>query len=166
MQLRAYARTIIMAAAVLLFALPHGGSVSFLGSFVWVTAAVLFVPWAVYSLTRIVFRPNERRNRGIRLVIWTAAVAVTVAANAHWDSVARREADAAVSAVVAYKTRTGAYPASLADVGIDPQLLREKYSLGYRVDRGGQPDLLYSQPSMPMIAHHYDFAHGRWFQVD
>ncbi|HEX9079776.1 MAG TPA: hypothetical protein VF795_09315 [Desulfuromonadaceae bacterium] len=164
--LREYAKTIVLAIVVLLSVLPHGSSGPSIGSFVWVAATAFFLPWAVYSLFRIVFRPAERRSRSIRLAIWAVTIAIIVAATGHWDAVARQEADSAVSAIVAHKNRTGAYPASLADVGIDPQVLREKYSLRYRVDNDGKPALFYSQPSMPMIAHHYDFAHGRWFQLD
>ncbi len=166
MKFREYAKTIVLAIIVLLSALLPGSGGSFIGSFVWITAAVIFLPWAVYSLIRMVLRPNERRSRSIRLAIWTVTIVVTVAATTHWDAVARQEADAAVSAIVAYKSRTGAYPGSLADVGINPQPLREKYSFGYRVDINGKPLLLYSQPSMPMIAHHYDFEHGKWFSLD
>jgi hypothetical protein len=149
MKLAEFYKTLILAGVVLFFAFPHGGTVTVIGSFVWVTAAVLFLPWAVYSLVRIVLCPDERRNRGIRLAIWTATIFITVAANGHWDAAARKEADAAVTAIVGHRSRTGAYPNSLADLGIDAQALRKKYSLAYRVDKDGKPTLLYSQPSMP-----------------
>ena len=69
------------------------------------------------------------------------------------------------AAIVSHKGRTGSYPQGLNELGVDAQALKEKFSLSYRVDNG-QAFLFYSQPSMPMVAHHYNFETGSWSTLD
>jgi hypothetical protein len=82
------------------------------------------------------------------------------------DSIALEQASAVASAVSVYKNRTGTFPKTLLDVGYDSSDLRSKFSLAYRVDPDGKAALFYSQPSMPTIAHHYDFNAGTWRKRD
>jgi len=158
-------KTAILAGAVLFFALPHSSDIALLGSFVLVAAAVIFVPWAIYSLVRMVIRPSERRGRGTSLAIWAITLVVSFTAQAHRDTAARKEATAAVSAIQAHKNRTGSYPESLSALGIDAQALKEKFSLTYRLN-DGKAALFYSQPSMPLVAHHYNFETNSWGKLD
>ncbi len=158
-------KTIVLAGVVLFFALWHGDGISPLGSFVLVATALVFVPWAIYSLVRMAIRPAERRSRAIRIVIWGATIALSLAAQARWDAAARDEANGAVAAVQAHKSRTGSYPEGLSDVGINAQALNEEFSLAYRV-HDGKAYLFYSQPSMPMVAHHYNFETTSWERLD
>ena len=166
MNFRGYAATLMLALMVVLAVASNGYASNFVGSFVWLAVVVMFPLWALYSVVRIIIRPAERRRRGIRLGIWITTIAILVAVTGHWDAVARREADAAVAAVVAYRNRSGLYPASLGAVGVNAQQLKERYSLSYRLTDTGQPRLLYCQPSMPLVAHHYDFERRQWFRRD
>ncbi|MBI5279562.1 MAG: hypothetical protein HY854_24230 [Burkholderiales bacterium] len=158
-------RTLIAAGIVLGLAVLPGSMMQLLGSFALVGATLVFLPWAVFSLFRMARRPAERRSRAIGLGIWIATLAIAVNVRDHWDTTARTRADAAAGAVQAHKVRTGAYPNSLADVGIDAGALKEEFSMSYRTDQG-KPALFYSQPSMPMVAHHYDFDTRSWRHVD
>jgi hypothetical protein len=158
-------KTAILAGAVLFFALPHGSDIALLGSFVLVAAAVIFVPWAIYSMVRMVIRPSERRDRGTSLAILAITLVVSFTAQAHRDTAARKEATAAVSAIQAHKSRTGSYPETLNSLGIDAQALKQKFSLTYRLN-DGKATLFYSQPSMPMVAHHYKFESNSWGKLD
>lgn len=165
MKVTGFAKTLVLVGIVLFFALPHSGGVALLGGFVSVVVVMIFLPWAIYSLVRIAIRPAERRGRGTSLAIWAATVVVLFAARAHWDAVAREEVNATVAAIQSYQSRTGAYPESLSELGIDAQALKEKFSLSYRLD-DGKAALFYSQPSMPMMAHHYDFQSNSWKRRD
>ena len=158
-------RTLIPAAIVLALALWPNRMVSFLGGIALVAAAVFFVPWVIYSLVRMIFRPAERRSRAITIVIWIATFVVAFSVRSEWDTTARTQADAAVSAIQAHKARTGAYPNNLGEVGIDEKPLKDRFSLNYRVQEG-KAFLIYSQPSMGMVAHHYNFETSSWVEHD
>ena len=155
MKIRENASTIVLAITVLLSVLSKG-------SFVWITAGILFPPWALYSFIRIIKYPSERRSRSIRLAIWIVTIAILLVAADHWDSAAEHEADSVASAVVAYKTRTGAYPGELSEVGIDAQLLRDEYRIYYYVNENGMPGLSYFRPSMPLFLYRYNFERRTW----
>ena len=159
------AKTLIPVGIVLALALFYTGETALLGSFVLVAVTVVFLPWAIYSLVRMAIRPTERRSRGISLAIWATTLLVAFGARAHWDTAARKEANAAASAIQAYKGRTGAYPNSLREVGIDGEALKEEFSLRYRLN-DGKATLFYSRPSMPMVAHHYNFETNSWGRLD
>jgi len=136
-----------------------------LGSFVLVAVTVVFLPWAIYSLVRMAVRPLERRNRGTRLTIWFATLVVAFCVRAYWDISVRKEADAVVSAIQAHRGGKGAYPSSLSDVGLNAEALKKEFSLSYRLNNG-KATLFYSQPSMPMVAHHYNFDTNTWGRLD
>lgn len=165
MKAMGFARTLLLVSIVLFFALPHSGGIALLGSFVLVAVVVTFLPWMIYTIVRIAIRPAERRGRGTILAIWATTVVVLFAAHAHWDAAAREEANAAVSAIQSHKSRTGSYPESLSELGINEQALKDKFSLSYRLN-DGKAAFFYSQPSMPMVAHHYDFQSNSWRKRD
>ncbi len=77
------------------------------------------------------------------------------------ESEARAEAEAVAAALLAHRNRSGAYPASLAEVGFDPQALRDKWYLSYRLD-GAKPFLFYSVQNNWMVTNHYDFESRTW----
>lgn len=160
-----FVTTLVLAGVVLLLAISRINSeLSFVGGFVLVAATLIFLPWAVYTLVRIVIRPLERRSRAIRLAIWSATLVASFAAREQWDAAAHEEATAAVSAVQVHKGRTRKYPASLSEVGIDAEALKKKYSFTYRIE-DGKPRLFYSKPSMPTVAKHYDFEGNSWSEL-
>ena len=165
MKAAGFGTTLVLAGVVLLLAVPRINSeLSFVGGFVLVAAMLIFLPWAVYTLVRIAIRPLERRSRAIRLAIWSVTLVASFAARAQWDVAAHEEATAAVSAVQVHKGRTGKYPASLSEAGLDAEALKKKYSLSYRLE-DGKPKLFYSQPSMPTVAKHYDFEGNSWSEL-
>lgn len=165
MKAAGFTKTLLLVSGVLFFALPHSGGIALVGSFVSVAVVAIFLPWAIYSLVRIAIRPAERRGRATSLAIWVITVALLFAAQAHWDAAAREEVNVAVSAIESFKSRTGSYPENLSELGIDAHALKEKFSLSYRLD-DGKAALFYSQPSMPMVAHHYDFQTHSWGRRD
>lgn len=158
-------KTLVLVGIVLGLALSHGGEMRLLGSVALAVVAIIFLPWAIYSLVRIAIRPEERASRGASLAIWTTTLVVAFGARAYWDTAARKEANAAASAIQTYKGRTGAYPNSLSEVGLDAAALKEEFSLSYRIN-DGKATLFYSQPSMPMVAHHYSFETNSWARLD
>ena len=162
MQLRRYMLALGLAAALLILSLPFP---AFSGPELALALMLAFfatVLWVLYSLIRALFRRTGRADRLVQLAIWIPTLVLTSVAMNYRDSIAREEASAVVSAVSAYKSRTGSFPKTLHDVGHDSNELRRRFSLAYRVDPDDKAALFYSQPSMPTIAHHYDFNAGSW----
>lgn len=99
------------------------------------------------------------------MAIWFAATVVVTLAFSYRDRTAREEVEVAIAAVKDHKQRTGSYPASLAEAGLDATGLRAKYSVGYFL-QAGDAVVLYSQPSMPLVAHRFHFKSNAWERVD
>lgn len=121
----------------------------------------VFMAAALYNLVQMIRMPTERKRRGIRLAIWFAALLLVGAVQSHWTTASRRDADAAVQAILAHKARTGAYPTRLDELGLDEQALAEKWRLKYSV-RDGKAALAYPMTLMPLSIYEYDFDAGRW----
>lgn len=122
--------------------------------------------WVLYSLGVIGFRKTGRAERSVRLAIWIPVLLVVFAVLAQRDRSARDQASEVIAAVAAHRARTGSFPHALAEVGLDAAEQRRRLHLGYRVDAGGKAMLSYAQPSMPTIAHHFDFATATWTRRD
>ena len=134
MQIKSYAKTLIPAAIVLVVASLNGA-----GPLLGLLLAV-FIVWALYSAARMGVKPAERRDRGARLVIWAVALGIALAVQAYWTAASRSAAETAAAALRDHRSRTGAYPASLADTGLDEQALRGEWGLRY-LFRNGRPEL-------------------------
>ena len=147
--------------AVLLLELIQGGMGGLLFSF----ALPIILVWLIYSLLRLLFRSADRAARAARMAIWLGMTVVIALAFGHRDGTAREEVELAIAAVKGHKQRTGSYPASLAQAGLDATGLRAKYSVGYFLE-AGDAVVLYSQPSMPLVAHRFHFKTGTWERVD
>lgn len=158
---RPFVLPVLLVFAVLLLELLHGGMGGLLFSF---TLFVLIV-WLIYSILQLLFRPAERAARAARIVIWLATIFLLTAALGYRDRAARQEVEAAIEVVSNHKQRTGSYPATLADAGLDIARLRKRYSVGYFLE-AGDAVILYSQPSMPLVSHRFHFKTGTWERLD
>ena len=151
----AYAKTLVLVAVVLFLTLPADGGIWFC------LVLLLFMPWALYNLVRLGTKPAERRPHVIRLAIWIVALVAAGATQVHWTNAAREQANAAAQSLLAYKVRTGSYPASLAEAGLDEHALSSEWRLRYRL-REGKPELRYPASLMPLTEYGYDFEARRW----
>lgn len=161
-----YAVTVALALAVLALALPLeavASSGAMLGLAFILPIAVL---WILYSAARMLFRPAERKERAIRLAIWIPATVLAVISMQYRDTTARDTAASVIASVSDYKKRTGSYPKGLVEVGLNADELRSRFSMAYRLQSDGKVFLLYSQPSMPLVSHSYDFQAGAWQRFD
>lgn len=155
MTIPAFARMPLLVAIVLFLSLPKEGGAWF------GLVLVVFIVWALYNLVRLILKPVERRVRVARFAVWLAVVALAGATQAHWSTASREHADATAAALLEYKMRTGSYPATLAEAGLDEQSLRAEWQVGYRL-RDGIPELDYPASIMPLAIYEYDFAARRW----
>ena len=78
---------------------------------------------------------------------------------------ARADAEAVVTALQKHRGVSGAYPTSLAEIGFDPNTLRDKWRLSYRLENG-KPYLFYSAQNNWLVAHHYNFESKVWESRD
>src|SRR5437870_12823715 len=104
--------------------------------------------------------PGKHDGLGIRVAIWGFALALVAAVQGYSAYAARADADMAVAAVTRDKERTGSYPATLGEVGLDPDDLWRKWRAVYAA-RGGRPSLFYATTFTPFESYHYDFQARR-----
>jgi hypothetical protein len=125
--------------------------------------AALLLWWAIaWSAARLVGRPSPGwRRRVLRFGLWAIALGLSGAVHAYWSQAARAQADAVASAVLAYKSRAGSFPASLEQVGLDEIRLRHDWMLGYAF-ADGRPSLFYAATFTMFDGYAYDFEQRRW----
>ena len=148
-------KTFALITIVLFFTLQKGGGplLAILLPFFLITV--------IFNLIRMVQRPIERKNRGIRLATWSIVFALAGSIQIYWSRASRNEAESALQNVKAYKERTGSYPASFREVGLEDKYLKDKWGLRYSV-KEGKPALTYPAPIMPLAVYEYDFEAHKW----
>jgi hypothetical protein len=115
----------------------------------------------IYNAIVAVRKPERRRLSQVRIVVWLIVPLIVGATHWHLYRAARADADTAVAAVVGYKARTGSWPATLRDAGIEEPQFGRRWMLGYLVGDGG-PQLVYAATFTIYEAHMYDFDAQRW----
>lgn len=151
----AYLKTLIPASIMLLVSLQKGSG------FVVLMLLPLLVLYALYQVVRMMRGAEERKKRAIRLVIWLSAFTLAGTLQAYWHQASRNDAEQAAAWVLAHKVRTGSYPASLREAGLDDGLLRNKWRIRYTL-RQGTPVLSYPMSFMPLSSYEYDFIARTW----
>lgn len=148
-------KTFILVAITLFFTLQKGYGA-------WVPPlGLFFLLAALYNIVKMIRKPDERKQRGIKLAIWFVVLAVAGAVQSHWAEGTRDEAGKVAKALREYKTRTGAYPANLKEGGLDEQALNDQWEIRYLI-RDGKPMLVYPAPFMPLTTYEYDFEQNKW----
>jgi len=150
-----YIKTLLLVALMLVLTVPpHVG-------FMVLLFLPIFIAWAIYGSTVMIRKPEQRKLRAIKIAIWTTAFLVVGAIHLYWARAARKDADAVLSAVHSYKTKTGMYPENVTQLGIDERDLQHKWMLGYLPGKD-QPFLAYASTFMLFGTFTYDFHHGKW----
>lgn len=121
----------------------------------------IFIFVLIYNLIRMTCKPDERKKRGIRMAIWLVALSVGAAVQSYWASGTSKEADKVAKLVLDYQIRKGAYPANLAEAGLDEKTLESEWDIRYFM-REGKPVLVYPAPYMPLTTYDYDFDKHTW----
>ena len=150
-----YIKTFVLVAIVLFFSLQNGNGLM-LGILL-----PIFMVTVLYNFIRMIRKPEERKRRGIRLAIWTITLALACTVQIHWSEASHNEAELASKKILAYKERTGTYPASLKEVGLDGKYLEDEWALRYFVQEG-KARLIYPMPFMPLATYEYDFEARKW----
>lgn len=150
-----YKKTSILAAVVLLLALQRSSG------FVLLILLPFLLIFVTYQLVRMIRKPGERKARGIRLAIWSLTFALAGSVLTYRNAASRNEADLALTRLLEYKQRTGSYPGSLGEVGLDEAKLHDKWRLRYSV-KEGKPALVYPQTFMPLATYDFDFEAVKW----
>lgn len=150
-----YAKTLVLVAAVLFFTLQNhaGYLVIFVLPFVFLSLIV--------GTVLMVRRPQERQRRGIRMLIWASALALIGAVQWYRADAARADAEGAVRAIVEHKARSGSYPSTLAQAGLDEEALHARWTLRYSL-KNGRPALSYAATLIPTDGYDYDFESSQW----
>lgn len=155
MQTAAYFKTLAAVAVTLFLLLPKNSG------FALALAVPVFAAWVLYNVARIALKPPERRNRGLRLATWGGVLILVASTQVYWVKASRGHADAAVAAILLHHSRTGHYPASLREAGLDEEALRADWNIVYR-PRDSVPDLNYPITYIPLSTYEYDFQANKW----
>lgn len=118
-----------------------------MGSLVLILIAVPVMLWIVFNVAFITTRPAERRVRLINLTLcaltFSAFAVVKDVQLALGREEARRQADAVVAQVQAYRARTGAWPRSLGSADINEPAVAELHMEISRWNTEGRTELVY-----------------------
>lgn len=148
-------KTFVLVAILLFLTLQKGEG------FVLILLLPFFLITVLYHAVRMIRRPEERKSRGIKIAVWTITFALAGTVQTYWSKASHQDAQLVLKKVLAHKARTGSYPASLVDLGLDEQYLKEKWGLRYS-GKDGRPMLVYPVPFMPLDLYQYDFEAFRW----
>jgi hypothetical protein len=120
--------------------------------------AVVWI-WQAISIAR---NPDQRTLRVLRVIAWMLAFCLVGLLNLHWYRESRAYADKVVAAVSTHYARTGNYPTSLEQVGIQPKDLNSrKWRLSYGLSNG-RPYVFYAVPYIIFDMYDYDFQTRKW----
>jgi len=150
------ARTVLCLAIFLFFTAPmHGG-------FIALMLLPFFVAVWIWEVASIAHKPDQRRLRVLRVLAWIVSFCLVGLLNLYWYRESRAYADKIVAAVSNHHTRTGSYPASLEQVGIQPDdRSSRKWRLAYVIN-DGKPNLFYAVPYAIFDTYDYDFETRKW----
>lgn len=149
-------RTAIAAALVaVLFSMPLMG-------FATVILALPILVWLMYSLYVIAQRPEQRRERLVRVACWLGALAVIASVHLYLQFSTRARANEVVQTIARYLDTTGNCPSDLAQLGLGPETLRSRLGLSYFRCEGGIATLGYAKTYIPFETFEYDFRRRTW----
>ena len=152
-------KTTLLLATFLFFTLPmHWG-------FIAAMLLPIFVCVWIYDIVVMVRDPGQRLMRTARMAIWMLAFCAVGALNLYWYRESRAYADQIAAAVLGYKARTGMYPDTLEQMGIDShESSARKWRISYRQKKGA-PLLFYIATFETYDMFSYDFEARRWRYV-
>ena len=119
--------------------------------------------WIPYSLYRMAKKPEQKRWRLAVMGIWLLVVPIVHGIHAHRHETTRRNADQMVAAIEAFHRANGRYPATLDEIGIGREQVKDRLGSmsGYFV-KNGEPRLGYPDTFTPFGYCHYDFGKHAW----
>lgn len=150
-----YVKTILLAGVMLFLTVQKGSG------FLLILLLPVLVVMMLYHAVKMVRKPEERRNRGVRLAVWGLAFLLAGGVQSYWSAASRKDAETALQKILTYKERTGTYPAGLKEVGLDDAALEAKWKLRYSL-KDGMPMLVYPATFVWMDLHEYDFDKRTW----
>lgn len=155
MKFRSLITTLVVAALALALTGRNGNG------FLLLLLLPLILAHFIYNLVRLRRHPDEGRERRVRLGIWTAVWLLAASLQVFWAVGTKSSAELAAQGVTAYRARLGAFPASLAEAGLDERDLRDNWRVRYSI-RDGKPRLSYPSPVLWLSTYEYDFATQAW----
>lgn len=155
MKFRSLLATLVFATLTLAVTVQNGNG------FLLLLLLPLILVHLIYNLVRLLRHPAERRDRRLRLGIWTAVWLLAASVQVFWAAGTKSGAELAAQGVAAYQARHGAYPASLTEAGLDERDLRDSWRVRYAL-KDGKPRLSYPSPVLWLTTYEYDFARQAW----
>ena len=151
-------RVTLLEAAVVVFVLAQRG-VGFMVIFM-VLGLLVWIPYSFFVIAR---KPEQRRWRLACIGIWVLAVPLVYGVHSYRHETTRRNADEMVAAIEAFHRASGRYPATLDEIGIDREQVKDRLGsmAGYFV-QNGKPHLGYPDTFTPFGYCRYGFDKHAW----
>ena len=136
------------------------------GIFVKLSIIVMMV-WLPYSAIVMLFRPARRWAQLARVVIWVGAVALAGGIHYVRHEAVMKRANEITAAVMQYTAAHGHCPATMDEIGVSREQLRNDLGRAdYRCE-GGKPEFFFLDSYDGFDRYHYDFDAKGWvFQPD
>jgi len=151
--------TLIAAVCCALLLMGHG-----LGHMIYLVA-ILWLPWAVFTLIRAIRNPAQRKSHLIRIGIWVVALAVAISAHALYSYRARHHADEIVMKIKGWRSTHGEYPCSAEESATIQEEARNqlvRYSSYSCPEKSAYPRFWYADTFWLLARWHYDFERDVW----
>jgi hypothetical protein len=121
-----------------------------------------FVIWIPYSLFLIVWKPARRKTQIAKIILWSISVSIVVAIHTYRAREIRARADVVLALVLKHQAEKGAFPKSLAELGVTHDSGRSKLSQVNYLYTDGRPHLFYAATFSVFETYSFDFDTGNW----
>jgi hypothetical protein len=134
----------------------------FLGFGVIIVVVALLI-WIPYSAYVVITKPDIRTSQLVRVLVWMLVVPAVFGIHHLRQERMRRDADKLVARINEYLRTHGHYPATVDEIGISRQQVRDMFGSmsGYYL-ANGRPALIYTLSFAPFAACDYDFKAAKW----
>lgn len=147
----------LLAAAIMALILgqSHAG-------FMLLFVAMALLAWIPYSAYVMFRKPDIRALQLARISIWLFAVVLVAGIHYLRHETTRRNANEIVASIKLFSAAHGRCPATLDEVGISPQQLKEKLGKSGYECRDGKPFIFYAATYIVFDTYSYNFAANQW----
>ncbi len=131
--------------------------------FALIFMAIVWLFWLPYSVYVILRKPAHRLSQLIRVLIWMIAAGLVTGVHIIRHYTIRQRADVIVTKISDYSHQHGNYPATLSEIGMTSDMLKEELGPAFYYPRDTQPpNFFYGVTFEPFAVYSYDFERQIW----
>ncbi|MCJ8313673.1 MAG: hypothetical protein HRU38_16155 [Saccharospirillaceae bacterium] len=131
--------------------------------FINILVIFILIPSTLKSLYFILIKQKERKQRLIKLCLWTVTILATCLHHLYLSKTSEQLANDVLSKINSYNSTTNNYPESLDIININPESTKEYYLI-YSFNENS-PFLYYRSTWMIYNGYQYDFDNKKWIYI-